>query len=100
MAPAQAFENRLCGGNSLQLQLSQLGPNPNAIGAKLELKVPAGSQYRDVHVVSGHISSDAPRVHFSFARDLSPTELIIHWPDGTQSTVAAPAPNQILEVTR
>ncbi len=100
LAPAQVFENRLCSGSSLEVQLQQPGSNHFGVGARLELQTSMGTMTRDVHVGSGHISADAPRVHFGLPKDATINKLVVTWPDGIASSVPSPAPNQIIEVTR
>ncbi len=98
---AQLFENRLCGGASLQVELRQPGSaNPAAIGATAFLETPAGRLRRDVRVTRGYLSSDPGQLHFGFPADAQPRLLLIRWPDGKWSTVSAPSPGQKLIVSR
>ena len=100
-APAQIYENQLCSGTSLQVELRQPNnPNPFAVGATLALQTSQGTFYRDVHVTSGHLSADAPRVHFGFPAQTTLYQLVVNWPDGTQTLIKSPDTNKILEVTR
>ncbi len=65
--PAQLFENRLCEGASLQVDLHDpFSANSHALGARLDLVTSAGAFTRDVRAASGYLSGDAPRVHFGF----------------------------------
>ena len=98
---AQLFENRLCGGASLQVELRQPGSaNPAAIGATAILETPAGRLRRDVRVTRGYLSSDPGRLHFGFPAETQPRLLLIRWPDGKWSTVAGPSAGQRLTVAR
>ncbi len=98
---AQLFENRLCGGASLQVELRQPGSaNPAAIGATAILETPAGRLRRDVRVTRGYLSSDPGQLHFGFPAESQPSLLLIRWPDGQWSTVSAPASGQRLTVSR
>ncbi|MBX3011156.1 MAG: CRTAC1 family protein [Caldilineaceae bacterium] len=99
--PAQVFENQLCGGAALQVELRwPTSRNPYAIGAQLELQTSSGSLLRDVRVVSGYLSGDPVRVHFGFPVAATVEMLTIRWPDGATSQLATPAPGHLLEVTR
>ncbi len=98
---AQLFENRLCGGASLQVQLRQPGSaNPEAIGATAILETPAGRLRRDVRVTRGYLSSDPGQLHFGFPVGTQPRLLLVRWPDGQWSTVSSPAPGQRITVAR
>ena len=64
-APSLLFENRLCGGASVQVDLVWSGTaNRFAIGASLRLDTDAAGYRRDVQATSGYLSSNPPRVHF------------------------------------
>ena len=98
---AQLFENRLCGGSNLQVDLRwQDGQNTNAIGAQLTLRTSHGVYQRDVRAAGGYLSGDPARVHFGFPADTELLALEIVWPDGASSVVEAPTANGWLTVTR
>ena len=98
---AQLFENRLCGGSSLQVDLQwESEPNSHAIGAQLTLHTSQGTYQRDVRAASGYLSGDPARVHFGFPNDADLLDLKIVWPDGTVSQIEQPTANTRLTVTR
>ena len=102
-APALLFENRLCGGAALEVELRHAGvANSRAVGAMLRLPTPAGTLLREMRASSGYLSSDPARVHFGLgaagAADLG--QLEVTWPDGVVSRVAVPAVDVLLRVTR
>ena len=102
-APALLFENRLCGGGALEVELRQEGvPNSRAVGAVLRLHTAGGTQMREMRASSGYLSSDPARVHFGLgaaaAGDLDHLEVV--WPDGAVSRVAVPELGVLLRVTR
>ena len=69
-SPAQLFENRLCGGAGLEVDLFwPMSQNIRAIGAQLALHTSAGTFYRDVRASSGYLSGDAPQIHFGLPSD-------------------------------
>lgn len=85
---AELFENQLCAGDSLQVELSWPGSgNTRAIGASLALHTRDQTYYRDVKAVNGYISGDPSRIHFGFPPDSPPQSLDITWPDGLVSSV-------------
>ena len=111
--PAQLLENRLCGGESLQVDLHwhndsplafqpQMGEirNTRAIGTVVYLKTSAGNFKRDVRVASGYLSGDPPRLHFGFPTNTSLYSLEIHWPDNVVSIVTDLSPQTLLKVSR
>ncbi|MFN8527366.1 MAG: CRTAC1 family protein [Anaerolineae bacterium] len=88
-APAQLFENRLCGGASLQVELRWPGsPNPFGIGARLVLITSSGTYTREMQAASGYISGDPARVHFGFPAGTQLERLTVHWTDGVVTEIS------------
>jgi hypothetical protein len=97
--PAQIFENSLCGGRSLQIDLR--APNTGntfGLGAVLTLETSTGNYWRDVRSGSGYISGDASRVHFGFPRESELYRLRVQWPDGAVSLVDSFDSSQVLTI--
>jgi hypothetical protein len=100
-APAQLFENRLCGGASLEADLRWPGSkNTRAIGATLVLHTSAGDFTRDVRATAGYLSGPPARVHFGFPQGAAIEWLEVRWPDGHVSAIDAPAGRSLLTITR
>ncbi|HJZ48168.1 MAG TPA: CRTAC1 family protein [Roseiflexaceae bacterium] len=100
-SPAQVFENRLCGGKGLEVDLFwPASKNVRAIGAQLALHASSGTYYRDVRAVSGYISGDAPRIHFGLPADAAVQRLEIRWPDGKVSNIGNLSAQTLIAVTR
>jgi len=100
-SPAQVFENRLCGGNGLAVDLFwPASGNTRAIGAQLALHTSAGTFYRDVRAVSGYLSGDPPQIHFGLPLGALAQRLEIRWPDGKISNITDPAAQTLIAVTR
>ena len=100
-APARVFENRLCGGVGVEVDLRWPGSrNTRAVGARLALRTDAGTFYRDVRAGSGYLSGDAARIHFGIPASAAPRALEIRWPDGATSAVGTLSPQTLLTVTR
>ena len=98
---AQLFENRLCSGASLEVDLRWTeSANPFAIGAKLVLHTSTGSYTRDVRANSGYLSGDATRIHFGFPAESQLVALEIIWPDGPVTIVNDFSANTLLGVER
>ena len=90
---AQLFENKLCGGNSLQVDVLWPGSeNTRGLGTVATLYTDKGTYRRDVRALSGYLSSDPARLHFGFPEGAVLERLELRWPDGRVSVVDAPAP--------
>lgn len=99
--PAQLFENRLCGGASLLVDLRMPGSaNTRALGAELTLVTDRGRMLRDVRATAGYLSGAASQVHFGFPADVVLKRLEVLWPDGAVSVIEAPPRQHRLLVTR
>ncbi|MDQ5852006.1 MAG: CRTAC1 family protein, partial [Chloroflexota bacterium] len=99
--PAQLFENRLCGGHGLEIDLRwPRSKNTRALGVTLVLHTSAGTYYRDVRAASGYLSGDPARVHFGVPRNVTMSRLEIRWPDGAISTLDQLIPHALLTITR
>ena len=98
---AQLFENQLCVGSSLQVDLFwPQSHNTRAIGASLTLSSDTANYSRDVKAASGYLSGDPARIHFGFPKSAHLQQLKIRWSDGAESVIPTPTSNSILEVTR
>jgi hypothetical protein len=98
---AQLFENQLCEGTSLQVEVRwPESANPFGIGAQVRLQSSMGTMQRDVRVISSYLAGDPVRVHFGFPPDTTLEAIDILWPDGAHSRVEAPPVGYLLEVTR
>lgn len=100
-APAMLFENQLCEGSHLIVNLRQSNSaNTDALGARLTLFTSTGVYQREVHAASGYLSGDASQVHFGFPSESTLEALEVQWVDGTVSRVEALSPNSALSLTR
>jgi hypothetical protein len=100
-SPAQLFENQLCGGGSLQVDLRWDGSgNTYALGAELTLYTTTGNYHRDVRAASGYLSGDPSRVHFGFPNNSEIQRLEVRWPDGQVMTIDAPSADTWITLKR
>ena len=77
--PALRFENRLCGGVSLQVKLPLAG-SANLFDDRLTRSPQTGPPTRaPPGSGTGYLSSAPPRVHFGFPRDQRPRSLRVVW---------------------
>ena len=100
-ASAMLFENQLCGGVSLAIELrDQTSRNTHGIGARLTLETDRGAYRRDVTALSGYLSGDASRTHFGFPAGSRLLRLTIQWRDGETSVVDELRTNALTVITR
>ncbi len=98
---AQLFENQLCGGQGLQVELAwPSSSNHYGVGAQLLLKTDKGTMQRDVRVTSGYLSGDPVRVHFGLGETVKLEGLLIRWPDGVSSVVEGIESQGLVTVVR
>jgi hypothetical protein len=99
--PAQLFENDLCGGDSLQVELNWQGvQNHYGIGSVITLYTSSGTYTRDVRAASGYVSGDPTHVHFGFPQDSELYRLEVRWTDGEISVIDSFDSSNRLIVTR
>jgi enediyne biosynthesis protein E4 len=99
-SPSVVFENQLCSGDGLEVDLSWNSSNSRAIGATLKLITSAGTFMRDIRTTSGYLSGEVSRVHFGIPKDAVLNGLEILWPDGQTSSSTDLQVNTLLSVTR
>ncbi|MBI1294851.1 CRTAC1 family protein [bacterium] len=98
---AQLFENRLCGGDNLLVDLRwPSSPNINAVGATVFVETNQGRLRRDVRVTRGYLSSSVGPLHFGLDPNAVIERVEVHWPDRAISVVDNVAPDVTLLITR
>ncbi len=104
LSPAVVFENRLCGGASLQVALRRPGSrNHYALGARVSLATSTGTYVRQMRSTAGYLSGEPPRLHFGMPAGARIDALSIVWPDGLTSHLrgdARLAPGRIVTIER
>ncbi len=79
MSPSQLFENQLCTGSHLIVELAQPETtNPYALGAWVRLHTSTGIYTR---AASGYLAGDPVQLHFGFPSQGQLHALEIRWPD-------------------
>ena len=68
-------------GGFIALRLRQAGPNPDAIGSRVGVRTPDGTQARELTVGGGHMSGQLGWVTFGLG-EAPESEVRIQWPDG------------------
>ena len=101
LSSAMLFENQLCGGDSIAVDLRQPGVgNGQGVGSRLTLVTDAGEYHRDLRAASGYLSGDSSRVHFGFPSGAELRQLSIIWNDGDYSELVDLSANTLVTVTR
>ena len=101
LAPAVIYENRLCGGSSLTVDLSwPQSKNTHAIGAQLTLHTTTGRYVRALRSNSGYLTGEPSQAHFGFPAHSTPLLLEVRWPDGASSSLVMPAAGARITVER
>lgn len=102
-SPAQIFENQLCSGQPLLVDLYQPGTgNTRALGSELLLYTSTGIYRRRVQAAGGYLSGRSPRQHFGLPLESRINALEIRWPDGIVSVISGREiqPHSRLQITR
>ncbi|MEM7539441.1 MAG: CRTAC1 family protein [Chloroflexota bacterium] len=101
LGPAQIFENRLCGGDGLTVDLHwSSSQNTRAVGATVMLHTSDGVYQRDVRTASGYLSGVPAQVHFGVPEGSVVEALEIVWPDGEVTMVEDITTGMLVSVTR
>lgn len=100
-SPSVLFENQICEGASLHVDLHwPNSKNTRAIGAQLLLHTNSGTLTRDIRSGSGYLSGDAARIHFGFAKNTTLDWLEIRWPDGQVTRIDKLTANSFITIER
>ena len=102
-SPSQMFENQLCSGQSLLVDLRHPGSgNTRALGAELLLHTSTGVLRRSVHAAGGYLSGRSARQHFGLPEGSGIHALEIRWPDRVLSLIDVRGlqPGSLLTITR
>lgn len=99
-APAVAFENRSCSGDSIEFALRQPGSaNTHAVGATVTVVTGDRQQIRTVRSGGGYLSGAPTTLHVGLG-DHAADSVEIRWPDGATTTIEQPESDVLYEVVR
>lgn len=87
------------GGNWLAVDVRQSAPNPDAIGAWVELRLDNSTISEELTVGGGHAGGESGPTHFGLGQADS-VEVRVIWPDGEEGPWMTAEPNQIVVVER
>ncbi len=103
--PSQLFENQLCVGASLEVDLAwPATANTDAISSVVKVTVDGVTRQRTVSATRGYLSGGPPSVHFGLG-EITPgasVDVEVRWPDGqiTTATDVTKAQHSRLSLTR
>lgn len=86
-------------GGWLGLRLAQPGPNRDAIGAWIEVRIGETTTRREVTVGGGHLSGELGWIHVGLGAATA-AEIRVQWPDGETGPWLHADANQFLEIDR
>ncbi len=99
--PAMVYENQLCGGQGLEVDLFWPDSgNTRALGATVSLWTDVGLLVREVRSNSGYLTGEPARLHFGFPEGTDLHRLDVRWPDGQMSYIFRPEGQTLLSLTR
>ena len=99
--PAQIFENQLCQGKNLLVDVRlPATQNVYAIGTTVILHTSTGTYRRVVQASSGYLSSNPARIHFGFPANSILESLEIIWPHGEETVVEDVVPGSWVRVEK
>lgn len=86
-------------GNWLALDLREAGPNRNAIGAWVEVRVGDRTTWREVTVGGGHAGGQLGWIHIGLG-EADEAEVTVHWPGGEAGPSMTVEANRFYQVER
>jgi hypothetical protein len=81
---ASVYRNNSLNTNFIGFELTAKD-NQIPVGTRIHLKSSGKYQMQELNLSRGYLSSVSPRIHFGLGDTPSVEEIIVEWPDGTQS---------------
>lgn len=85
-APVSVYRNDLKGGNKIVFALTGTQSNKRAIGTKIEISTPRGTQTQYFNPTCGFLSNNAYAVHFGLGQHATVERVKVTWPNGSVQT--------------
>lgn len=99
-APLRVYRNITEGvGNWLGVAVSQDGPNHFAIGARVRVVTPDGSDWQDLTIGGGHAGGQHLALHFGLGA-AGQADVVVEWPDGVETRHPVKQVNQTVRIAR
>lgn len=98
---AVVYENRLCGGHRVELDLVWPGKqNSSAFGSTVIAHVDGGDRLHVVMPEGGYLTGLTGRVHIGVPAGKVVRSIDVIWPDGARTTISRPALDSLTTVRR
>ncbi len=94
------YRNDSESNNRIQFSLQSNEGDPFAIGAKIFLYTPSGSQFSQVAAGNGYCSQNTFRQHFGLGNENDIDSVVVHWPNGERESFNSPEINQRYLLTK
>ncbi len=91
------FKNK---NNWLHVKLIGTPPNTSAIGAKIQLTTPDGTQLREIYAGESYMSANSFTAEFGLGTATQIQNVKVTWTDGKTQTLHNIAPNQQIHITQ
>lgn len=99
--PSRVFENQICGGSNLIVDLKWTDSlNTAAIGATIRVTSGDRTYTRTIDAARGYLSGGPLSAHVGLGSDSGPVFVTVLWPDGSRSDISDVAVNSHLTITR
>ena len=99
-APAFVYRNETRDRNWLQVELSGVGGNRAAIGARVIVQTDRGRQVQEWFPNRGYLSAAPPQLHFGLGDAAQVQYVRVIWPGHTTITVPDPDINQRIRISQ
>ncbi len=96
----QILETATVDNHWLYVDLEQPGPNPDAIGARVQVTADDVTQVRQLRAGSSYLSQNTQLLDFGLDRHAHVDEVKVEWPGGDTTTVTDVATDQVIRVNR
>ncbi|MEZ5440151.1 MAG: ASPIC/UnbV domain-containing protein, partial [Lysobacterales bacterium] len=84
----------------LSIRLRGRAPNTEALGARVTLETPAGTQHRSVSRNRSYLSQTPSRLHFGLGDQSAVNRLAVRWPDGTVQPIELEGVDREIEIVQ
>jgi hypothetical protein len=98
---SRLFRNEI-GDSAAFLHVRLIGrpPNPEGIGARVQITSAGTTQIRELRAGCNYVSQDPAEAHFGLGAATDVSEIRVRWPDGSETVRRDVAVNQFLQIAR
>ena len=96
---ASVYRNNVAQGHRLRLRLEGASKNTFGLGAKVFVYSQGFQLFEEFKTVRGYVSSVEPILHFGLGETSSVDSVVVHWPDGRETTVLNPPVDKVSTIS-